>query len=109
MDVDGFVGWLNSHFPISFNKELLEDKSFEEAVALVLDRIKEAYSLKESAENQEALAPLEQYVIINAVDTHWQEHLTEMEDCGRVLACEAMVKKILWLNTREKRLPISRN
>ncbi len=80
MAVDGFVGWLNSHFPISFKKELMEGKSFEEAVILVLDRIKEAYSLKESAENKEALAHLEQYVIINAVDNHWQEHLTEMED-----------------------------
>ncbi|MBL4576642.1 MAG: preprotein translocase subunit SecA [Opitutaceae bacterium] len=78
--IDGFVGWLNSHFPISFKKESLEGKSEEEAVSLVLERIKEAYSLKESAENQEALVHLEQYVIINAVDNHWQEHLTEMED-----------------------------
>src|SRR5690606_22710551 len=39
----------------------------------------EAYGVKESVEIPEALGSIERYVIINAIDHHWQEHLTEME------------------------------
>ncbi|MDB6113154.1 MAG: preprotein translocase subunit SecA, partial [Lacunisphaera sp.] len=36
--------------------------------------------LKESVEDATALGGLERYIIINAIDHHWQEHLTEMEE-----------------------------
>ena len=36
--------------------------------------------MKESVEVPEALGALERYVVINAIDHHWQEHLTEMEN-----------------------------
>jgi preprotein translocase subunit SecA len=36
--------------------------------------------VKESVEDPRRSAALERYVVINAIDHHWQEHLTEMED-----------------------------
>jgi preprotein translocase subunit SecA len=51
----------------------------------VVERVRKAYEVKESVEIPEALGSLERYVIINAIDHHWQEHLTEMEELRRAI------------------------
>ena len=78
-EIDHLVGWINSHFPISLKADELKG-DFDSIAAHILERIKQAYAVKESVENPQALAPVERYVIINAIDHHWQEHLTEMEE-----------------------------
>ncbi|RME67031.1 MAG: preprotein translocase subunit SecA [Verrucomicrobia bacterium] len=81
--LEGFLGWLNMHFPVGLHASDFEGLSLEDARKMVMERIRQAYALKESDENREALKHLERYVIINAIDNHWQEHLTEMEDLRR--------------------------
>jgi preprotein translocase subunit SecA len=61
--------------------------------ALVIERIKKAYAMKESAEIPEALGSLERYVVINAIDHHWQEHLTEMEELRRSIGLRSYGQK----------------
>jgi len=78
-ETDQLLGWINSHFPISLKAEELKG-DFDAVTAHILERIKQAYAVKESVENPQALASVERYVIINAIDHHWQEHLTEMEE-----------------------------
>jgi preprotein translocase subunit SecA len=79
--IDGFVGWANSHFPISLHAEDIKDcATAEDAVQIVVGKIDKAYSMKETAEDRKALTHLERHLITNAVDNHWQEHLTEMDD-----------------------------
>jgi preprotein translocase subunit SecA len=41
----------------------------------------------------EALAALERYVVINAIDHHWQEHLTEMEELRRSIGLRSYGQK----------------
>ncbi len=77
--VESLVGWLNSHFPISLRVDELTGTDPIALAAMLLERIKKAYAVKESAEIPDALGSLERYVVINAIDHHWQEHLTEME------------------------------
>src|SRR6185436_19914148 len=62
-------------------------------VAMLLDRIKQAYAVKESVEIPEALGSLERYVVINAIDHHWQEHLTEMEELRRSIGLRSYGQK----------------
>ena len=64
-----------------------------DALGHVLERIKQAYALKESAEIPEALGALERYVVINAIDHHWQEHLTEMEELRRSIGLRSYGQK----------------
>ena len=78
--LESLVVWLNTHFPITVTLAELKGDKPEAVVALLLTRIKEAYAIKESVEIPEALGSLERYVVINAIDHHWQEHLTEMEN-----------------------------
>ena len=61
--------------------------------AMLLERIKKAYAIKESVEIPEALGSLERYVVINAIDHHWQEHLTEMEELRRSIGLRSYGQK----------------
>ncbi|HUG10147.1 MAG TPA: preprotein translocase subunit SecA, partial [Opitutaceae bacterium] len=92
-EIDTLVHWVGTHFPISLKAGEIASLKQPEAAALIAGRLKDAYSLKESVEVPEALGGLERYVIINAIDHHWQEHLTEMEELRRSVGLRAYGQK----------------
>ncbi|MCX6946058.1 MAG: preprotein translocase subunit SecA, partial [Opitutales bacterium] len=91
--VESLVGWANAHFPISLRVDELAGGDAAALAALLLARIHQAYAVKESAEVPEALGSLERYVVINAIDHHWQEHLTEMEDLRKSIGLRSYGQK----------------
>ena len=91
--VESLVGWVNSHFPITLKLDELNSLAGRAAMTLVVERIKKAYAVKESVEVPEALGALERYVVINAIDHHWQEHLTEMEELRRSIGLRSYGQK----------------
>jgi preprotein translocase subunit SecA len=91
--VESFVGWVNSHFPITLKLDELNGLAGRTAMTLVVERVKKAYAVKESVEVPEALGALERYVVINAIDHHWQEHLTEMEELRRSIGLRSYGQK----------------
>jgi preprotein translocase subunit SecA len=78
--VKEFTTWTMQTFPIRVNVKDLSGMDGEAIIQKVLDEIGEAYKVKESAEEQEALHRLERIVLVSNVDRHYQNHLTEMED-----------------------------
>ena len=92
-DVETLTGWVNSHFPISLHAAELTGDDIEALARAVIERIKRAYAVKESVEIPEALGSLERYVVINAIDHHWQEHLTEMEELRRSIGLRSYGQK----------------
>ena len=91
--IESVVGWLNSHFPISLRAEELTGNNPDALATSILERIQKAYAVKESVEIPEALGSLERYVVINAIDHHWQEHLTEMEELRRSIGLRSYGQK----------------
>ncbi len=92
--IESLVGWLNSHFPVSAKvDELAHRKDFDEVLKELVERIRKAYALKESVEDQAALGGLERHIVINAIDHHWQEHLTEMEELRRSIGLRSYGQK----------------
>ena len=91
--LESLVVWLNSHFPISATLADVKGDKPEAIAAKLLQRIKDAYAIKESVEIPEALGSLERYVVINAIDHHWQEHLTEMEDLRKSIGLRSYGQK----------------
>ncbi len=91
--VESLVGWINTHFPISVRVDEMAEKELEANLKLLMERIKQAYAVKESVEIPEALGSLERYVVINAIDHHWQEHLTEMEELRRSIGLRSYGQK----------------
>jgi len=45
----------------------------------ISDKVRQAYEVKVSFENPEALKEVERYTILSAIDKLWQEHLYEMD------------------------------
>jgi len=80
-DYEGLLGWFNSTFPIGLTREkaALETRGQEENSAHLIQRVKEAYEQKAGIEHPEALIGLERYIMLNAVDRLWQEHLYAMD------------------------------
>jgi len=92
--VEAFVGWLNSHFPVG--AKLAEFDTRADATAVlkdVVERVRQAYALKESAEDSASLGGLERWIVIKAIDDHWQEHLTEMEELRRSIGLRSYGQK----------------
>ncbi len=93
-NIESLVGWLNSHFPVSAKVgELTGRNDLEALLKELTERIKQAYALKESVEDAAALGGLERYIVINAIDHHWQEHLTEMEELRRSIGLRSYGQK----------------
>ncbi|WP_069963555.1 preprotein translocase subunit SecA [Lacunisphaera limnophila] len=91
-NLEALVGWLNSHFPVSAKVDELTG-DLETLLKALVERIRKAYALKESVEDQAALGGLERYIVINAIDHHWQEHLTEMEELRRSIGLRSYGQK----------------
>ena len=90
---DGFVGWANATFPIALKADEIVGNDLPRLTQVVVEKIRAAYSVKESVEDGEALGAIERYVVINAIDHHWQEHLTEMEELRRSIGLRSYGQK----------------
>jgi preprotein translocase subunit SecA len=77
------ASWVNVTFPLSVRLEDLVGKSEDEVREFILEKITSAYDAKRKLEDPERLQGLERYVVVNAVDVHWQDHLTEMDELRR--------------------------
>ena len=73
-----FAAWANITFPIGL-RETDVPQAPAERIDLVLARVKEAYELKVSLEIPDRVKQLEQMVILQSVDEHWQEYLRNMD------------------------------
>ncbi|HWB58909.1 MAG TPA: preprotein translocase subunit SecA, partial [Chthoniobacteraceae bacterium] len=77
----GLLNWVNTTFPLRLSKEQagFENMNEEQASAFLVDKVKKAYEFKTSHENPLAVKHLERYIILNAIDRLWQEHLYNMD------------------------------
>jgi len=77
----GLIHWVNTTFPLGLTKEKaqFETRSAEENTKFLIEKIKNAYERKSSHEEPTAVKSLERYIILNAIDRLWQEHLYAMD------------------------------
>ncbi|MCK5835363.1 MAG: SEC-C domain-containing protein, partial [Lentisphaeria bacterium] len=79
---EDYCAWLQGMFPVTIPENLLgEGKKFDREKALedIVKLVDDAYALKESSEDPEALRWLESEIILNAIDKLYKEHLYEMD------------------------------
>jgi preprotein translocase subunit SecA len=77
----GFLNWVNTTFPLGLTKEKgqFETRTVDENAQFLIGKIKDAYERKSSHEEPTAVKSLERYIILNAIDRLWQEHLYAMD------------------------------
>ena len=80
-DVDGLLQWINATFPLGLSKEraAFGTRTVEENGQFLVETICDSYQRKVAMEHQDAVRGLERYIILNAVDRLWQEHLYAMD------------------------------
>src|SRR6201997_4873451 len=80
-DYPGLVHWVNTTFPLGLTKEKaqFETRTVDENTQFLVEKIKNAYERKSAYEEPTAVKSLERYIILNAIDRLWQEHLYAMD------------------------------
>ena len=80
LDLAALKDWLARTIPIGFSPNTFSPADTPEALSQsIMNRIEEAYSIKEKMETPDALRWLERYVMLNALDNLYQEHLYAMD------------------------------
>jgi len=81
-----FTTWVNSQFPIGFHPDHVVQHEgrrggldSEATAKAVSDLVEKAYENKCLLENPEQLNGMERFIMLNAVDTQWQEYLRNMD------------------------------
>ena len=75
-----YVEWVQMTFPIPLRPEELKRMgSADEIAEEVFKRVQHAYELKVSMENPEAVPVMERQIVLQAIDSHWQEYLRAMD------------------------------
>ncbi len=77
-----FVQWVDSTFPVGIKVEELpagKDADAERLTDFVFERVKSAYDLKAGMEDAKNLSRMERQIMLQSVDTHWQEYLRSMD------------------------------
>ncbi|CAN5565806.1 preprotein translocase subunit SecA [soil metagenome] len=75
------LNWVNITFPLGLTAEKaeFESREIDENANFLIERIKESYERKSNHEEPTAVKGLERYIILNAIDRLWQEHLYAMD------------------------------
>lgn len=92
-DRKGLLRWINTHFPIALAEDAVNWANAESAHTAIFAKIEEAYDKKEGLQQPDAFKKLERWIVISALDRHWQDHLTEMEDLRRSVGIRALGQK----------------
>jgi preprotein translocase subunit SecA len=93
-DREGLVKWLNTTMPLGLQEsDLPWDKGTEAVAAEAKSRVRAAYELKVKFENPEAVQTLERYILLNATDKLWQEHLYAMDGLRSSIGLRAYAQK----------------
>ena len=80
-DYEGLLQWVNITFPLGLTRSSaqFDTRTPEENSKFLVERIEQSYERKVRHEESEAVAGLERYIILNAIDRLWQEHLYAMD------------------------------
>ena len=80
-DYRGLLNWVNTTFPLRLSPEQagFEERDVAGNAEFLIGRIRHAYDLKIRHENPDAVEELERYIVLNAIDRLWQEHLYSMD------------------------------
>ncbi|MFN8528983.1 MAG: preprotein translocase subunit SecA [Anaerolineae bacterium] len=80
-DYEGLYRKLLTIFPVpvDINDETMVGKSYEELESMLLEGLQQAYDKKATDLSEDVMKRAERLVYLNAIDTHWRRHLTDLD------------------------------
>jgi preprotein translocase subunit SecA len=91
----GLMNWVNTTFPLGLtrDKAQFETRDVEANAKFLIEKVKDAYERKSSHEEPTAVKSLERYIILNAIDRLWQEHLYAMDALREAIGLRGYAQK----------------
>ena len=95
LDEAGLLLWCNTTFPLHLTPETAAFGTRDAGgnAEFIIGKVRELYEQKIEGENPEGLRELERYVVLNAVDRLWQDHLYAMDGLREGIHLVAMGQK----------------
>jgi preprotein translocase subunit SecA len=84
---------LRAIFPIKFSDEEIAPMDDMCRRKFLSKRVQEAYAIKEEIEDATSLRRLEKIVLLRAIDSRWQQHLSAMDDLRHSVGLRAYAQK----------------
>ena len=80
--VSSFTEWIQSSFPIPIRESDIKSRAADPEALLdyLFENVKKAYDLKISMEDEHGARMMERQVLLQSIDTHWQEYLRSMDE-----------------------------
>ncbi|MGC8971523.1 MAG: preprotein translocase subunit SecA [bacterium] len=78
-DLGGFVNELKNTFNVDLSIQEIEELSYNEIISKCKEKISSRYEEKEREIGPELLRQAEKFIMLRVVDTHWIEHLENMD------------------------------
>lgn len=78
---EAFVKWVQETFPVVVSAEGIKNAAGdpETASGLVFEEVQKAYALKIASEDARAVERMERQIVLQGIDTHWQDYLRGMD------------------------------
>jgi preprotein translocase subunit SecA len=94
-DMDALYRALLAIYPVpaSITPERMQGKSLDDLEKLILDGIEEAYDKKSQEFGAEMMVRIERHVMLNAIDSHWRRHLTDLDIVREGIGLQAIAQK----------------
>jgi preprotein translocase subunit SecA len=93
-DVDGLLNEGRGYFPTKFTvEELKQAATREELTAALVNEATAYYEQREQELGEELVRELERRVMLQIIDQHWVEHLSEMDYLNEAIGLRAMGQK----------------
>ncbi|MEI7435467.1 MAG: preprotein translocase subunit SecA [bacterium] len=89
--LDAFITWIRDTFPVVITpaEVPVEGKDTEPAARAVFEKVRKAYALKWANEPLEMAAMVERSVMLDAIDSHWQDYLRSMDQLRQSVGLRA--------------------
>ncbi|NUM34929.1 MAG: preprotein translocase subunit SecA [Candidatus Brocadiae bacterium] len=92
-DYEGLCEWLEYKFTIKCSPVNLKEKNFKEIQQEVLENIKKQYDKKTHYLGQGPMKALEKYILLEAIDSKWKDHLYAMDELKSGIGLQAFGQK----------------
>jgi preprotein translocase subunit SecA len=79
--------------PPTITAEVMEGKSIDELEQMILDGLETAYDKKKADLGDEMMLRAERLVMLNAIDSHWRRHLTDLDIVREGIGLQAIAQK----------------
>ena len=80
-------------FPLELKKESLEDMKQEDLRALVIEKTRAYYEEKERALGEDVMRDLERFMLLQALDSLWKDHLLNIDHLKEGIGMRAYAQK----------------